>query len=71
GREFFTGQTTDIVLPHDHKKVIGRFHNVTEEVLKNASVSAMEAHKVWSDLSWTVRASILLKAAELISGKYR
>ena len=71
GREFLTGQTTDIVLPHDHQKVIGRFHNVTEEVLKNASASAMEAHKVWSDLSWTVRASILLKAAELISGKYR
>jgi 1-pyrroline-5-carboxylate dehydrogenase len=71
GREFYTGNTTNIILPHDHQKAIGKFHNVTEEVLKNASASAMEAHKVWSDLSWTVRASILLKAAELISGKYR
>ncbi|MCF8367344.1 MAG: L-glutamate gamma-semialdehyde dehydrogenase, partial [Bacteroidales bacterium] len=55
----------------NHRTSIGKFHNVTEKELEIAVKSAMEAHKIWSDLSWTVRASILLKAAELISGKYR
>jgi 1-pyrroline-5-carboxylate dehydrogenase len=71
GKEYFTGNTTDIILPHDNKKLIGKFHNVSEKELEFAVKSAMEAHSIWSDLSWTVRASILLKAAELISGKYR
>ncbi len=71
GKEYFTGNTTEIMLPHNHQKSIGMFHNVTEKELGIAIKSAMEAHLIWSDLSWTVRASILLKAAELISGKYR
>ncbi|MDV7400214.1 aldehyde dehydrogenase family protein, partial [Arthrospira platensis SPKY1] len=71
GKEFYTGNTTDIVLPHNHKKIIGRFHNVTEKELDLAVKAAIDAQKIWSELSWTVRASILLKAAELISGKYR
>lgn len=71
GKEYFTGKTTDVVLPQNHKKVIGRFHNVTEKELDLAVKAAIEAQKIWSELSWTVRASILLKAAELISGKYR
>jgi 1-pyrroline-5-carboxylate dehydrogenase len=33
--------------------------------------SALNAHKIWSNLTWTIRASILLKAADLISTKYR
>lgn len=71
GKEYYTGNTTDIVLPHNHKKIIGRFHNVTEKELDLAVKAAIDAQKIWSELSWTVRASILLKAAELISGKYR
>lgn len=71
GKEYYTGNTTEIILPHNHQKSIGKFHNVTEKELELAVKSAIEAHKIWSDLSWTVRAAILLKAAELISGKYR
>lgn len=71
GKPYYTGMTTDIILPHDHNKKIGQYHNVTEEALDLAVNSALRAHKIWSDLSWTVRASIMLKAAELISGKYR
>jgi 1-pyrroline-5-carboxylate dehydrogenase len=71
GKEYFTGNTTEIILPHNHGKSIGRFHNVTENEIELSIKAATEAHKIWADLSWTVRASILLKAAELISGKYR
>ncbi len=71
GKEYFTGNTTDIIQPHNHRQKLGVYHNVTEKELDIAVNAALEAHKLWSDLSWTVRASILLKAAELISGKYR
>lgn len=71
GKEYYTGDTSEIITPHNHRKSLGRFHNVTAKELDLAVKSAMEAHKIWSDLSWTVRASILLKAAELISGKFR
>lgn len=71
GKEYFTGNTADLIQPHNHRHRLGVYHNVTEKELDIAVSAALEAHKVWSDLSWTVRASILLKAAELISGKYR
>lgn len=71
GKEYFTGNSTEIILPHNHRQSIGKFHNVTEKELELAVKAAKDAHKVWADLSWTVRASILLKAAELISDKYR
>lgn len=71
GKEYYTGNTSNIIQPHNHQHKLGVYHNVTEKELELAVKSALDAHKIWSDLSWTVRASILLKAAELISGKYR
>lgn len=71
GKEYFTGNTTDILMPHDHRKPIGKFHNVGEKELDLAVEAAMSAHKVWSEMPFTSRAAILNKAAELITGKYR
>lgn len=71
GKEYYTGNTSNIIQPHNHQHKLGVYHNVTEKQLELAVKSALDAHRIWSDLSWTVRASILLKAAELISGKYR
>ena len=33
--------------------------------------AALSAHKEWSETDWRVRAAIMLKAADLIAGKYR
>ncbi len=71
GKEFRTGNTANVVSPHDHKKILATYHKATDKEIQLAIKSAMEAKKVWTEISWTVRASILLKAAELISGKYR
>lgn len=51
GKEYYTGNTTEIILPHNHRKSIGKFHNVTEKELEIAVKAAMDAHKIWSDLS--------------------
>lgn len=71
GKEFRTGNTANVVSPHDHKKILATYHKATDKEIQLAIKSAMAAKKVWTEISWTVRASILLKAAELISGKYR
>lgn len=71
GKEIRTAQTGKVCMPHKHSHVLATYYKASESDVDMAIEAAMSAHKVWSDLSWTVRASILLKAAELISGKYR
>lgn len=71
GKEVGTGKTGKVVMPHDHHHVLATYHMATAKEVKLAIDSALEAHKIWSDTDWTVRASILLKVAELISEKYR
>ncbi len=71
GIEIRTLQTGEVRMPHNHSHVLAKYYKATEKEVSEAIDSAMAAHKTWSDLSWTVRASILLKSAELISGKYR
>ncbi len=71
GKEISTGVIENVVMPHNHGVVLAKYHMSTEKEVKLAIDSAMNAHKVWSNLAWTVRASILLKAAELMATKYR
>lgn len=71
GKEYFTGNTTDILMPHDNKNPLGKYHNVGEKELDLAVEAAMKAHREWSEMPYTVRAAILNKVADLISGKYR
>ncbi|NVO21135.1 MAG: L-glutamate gamma-semialdehyde dehydrogenase [Bacteroidetes bacterium] len=71
GKEYRTSQTGTVRMPHNHTHILATYYKATEIEVQFAIESALKAHKIWSDLSWTVRASILLKSAELISGKYR
>ncbi len=71
GKEIFTGKTAKVLSPHDHKKVLATYHIATEKEVNMAIDAAMNTHKYWAELSWIERVSISLKAAELISTKYR
>jgi len=71
GKEIRTGKTKDITMPHNHKKVIGVCHQATVKDIKLAIDSALKAKFMWENISWTERSSIMLRAAELISKKYR
>lgn len=71
GKEIRTGDTGNVCMPHRHSHVLATYHKATEKEVRLAVEAALNAHKIWSDLTWTIRASILLKAAELISTKYR
>lgn len=71
GKEVKTGNIGYITMPHNHKKVLAKYHIAGEKEIQMAIDAALESHKVWANLTWTIRASILLKAAELIGTKYR
>jgi len=71
GKEIRTGKTGKIIMPHDHKHVLGNYHLAGEKETGMAIESALKAHKEWAIVSWVERVSITLKAAELISKKYR
>jgi len=71
GREVLTGDTFEVVMPHHHGHVLAVCHQAGEAEIRQAIVAALEAKKEWENLPWVERASIALKAAELITTKYR
>ncbi len=71
GKEIRTGKTKQLTMPHDHKHVLATYHLATEKEVQMAVDAALIAKEEWMNISWIERASIFIKAAELISKKYR
>jgi 1-pyrroline-5-carboxylate dehydrogenase len=71
GKEIRTGQTGTVRMPHNHGHVLATYHKATEKEVKMAVDAAVAAHEKWAAFSWTERAAITLKAAELIATKFR
>ncbi|HYG37456.1 MAG TPA: L-glutamate gamma-semialdehyde dehydrogenase [Cytophagales bacterium] len=57
--------------PHDHKHILGYFNEGDEGHVEQAVNAALGAKYAWERMSWEQRASIFLKAADLIAGPYR
>lgn len=57
--------------PHDHKHVLAYFHEGDKSHVEQAINAALGAKELWANLDWEYRASIFLKAAELLAGPYR
>ena len=66
GKEIKTGDTDKCVMPHNHKHVLATYHKAGTKEVNAAIDSAMDAHKIWSRMEWHDRASVLLKAADLL-----
>ncbi|MHB0754282.1 L-glutamate gamma-semialdehyde dehydrogenase [Polaribacter sp. M15] len=71
GQEVRTGNTKNITPPHDHQHVVGQYHTAEKKHVDEAIETALAAREAWSSVSWMERASIFLKAAELLAGPYR
>ncbi len=71
GKKISTGDIGKVVMPHNHKHVLALYHKVTPEIVREAIENAIATKPVWEDFPWEERASISIKAAELISKKYR
>ncbi|GAA4511295.1 L-glutamate gamma-semialdehyde dehydrogenase [Sphingobacterium thermophilum] len=70
-KEVRTDKKVKLSPPHDHQHVLGYYSQGTKEHVKEAIDAALAAKKDWENLPWEQRAAIFLKAAELISTKYR
>jgi 1-pyrroline-5-carboxylate dehydrogenase len=65
------GDRVDVVQPHNHRHVLGRLGNSSEEDVAAAIEAARQAAPGWRELSFDDRAAIFLRAADLLSGPWR
>jgi 1-pyrroline-5-carboxylate dehydrogenase len=71
GSEIRTGNRVRIVSPHNLNQTLGYYYLGDENHVKMAIEAALAARERWETMSWEHRASVFLKAAELIAGPYR
>ena len=70
GREIRTPDQGKVVCPHEHSKTLAVFSNAGAPEVEQAIAAALKAKPAWEAMPWQDRASIFLKAADLISRKY-
>lgn len=71
GKEIRTGDIGEVVMPHNHKHVVARYHKVGEKEVNMAIEAALAAKKEWENTPWTERAAIMARIGQLIATKYR
>lgn len=71
GREVRSNRTETIHPPHEHKHTLGTVHLCGQDEVKDAIRAALDARKQWASMPWAERASIFLKAADLLAGPWR
>ncbi len=71
GKEVKTKEEVTINSPQDHKHNLGFYHKGTMKHVDDAIKAALAAKEQWNALGWEQRASIFLKAADLVAGPYR
>ncbi len=71
GEEVRTGNLKVIRPPHEISHILGHYHEGDESHVHQAIEAALAAKESWAGMNWEERAGIFLRAAELISTKYR
>ena len=70
-KEIYTDETSQAVMPHRKDHVLADVAKGGPEHVQQAVDAARKAHAEWSRLPWEERASVFLRAAELLSGPWR
>jgi 1-pyrroline-5-carboxylate dehydrogenase len=71
GKEVRTKNKIAFNPPHEKNHVLGYYYEGEEKHVQQAIEAAMAAKPSWAAMNWENRAAIFLKAADLISTKYR
>jgi 1-pyrroline-5-carboxylate dehydrogenase len=71
GRRVATGRTVEVVMPHEHRHVLAACHQAGPAEVTGAIEAARAAHRTWSRTPWEQRATVFLRAAELLAGPWR
>ncbi|GAA4830905.1 L-glutamate gamma-semialdehyde dehydrogenase [Algivirga pacifica] len=69
--EIRTSDLREFSSPHDHQRVLAKYHYGDKSHVEQAVNAALGARTLWAEMSWEHRASIFLKAADLAAGPYR
>lgn len=65
------GAAVEVVQPHAHAEVLGTLKQSTKKDARDAVAAAADAAPEWRAMSFDDRASVLLKAADLLAGPWR
>ena len=71
GKEVRTGKTYAIRPPHRHRDTIATVHQGDADTVNAAIHAAQAAKGEWAGLPFDARAAVLLRAAELLAGRFR
>ncbi|KAI0337907.1 delta-1-pyrroline-5-carboxylate dehydrogenase 1 [Trametopsis cervina] len=71
GKPVKTGNLAKQPMPHDHARHLCTYHEADAATVQAAIDGALAAKAEWEAMPWNDRAAIFLKAADLVSGKYR
>jgi 1-pyrroline-5-carboxylate dehydrogenase len=71
GKDVTTGNLSQSVMPHDKDHVLADVHQGGAAEVEKAIEAAAEAWEDWHRLPWEERASVFLRAAELLAGPWR
>nr|WP_319569893.1 L-glutamate gamma-semialdehyde dehydrogenase [uncultured Draconibacterium sp.] len=71
GKEVYTDRKVRMFPPHEIAHTLGHYNQGDASHVEMAIDAALEAREEWANLSWQHRASIFLKAADLLAGPYR
>ncbi len=71
GKQVRTGKLGEARMPHKHGHVLASFHEADASHVEQAIAAAIAARQEWGNLPFHERASVFLKAAELLAAKYR
>jgi 1-pyrroline-5-carboxylate dehydrogenase len=71
GKDVKTGTLAQAVMPHDKDHVLADVHQGGPDEVEKAVAAAADAWEDWHRLPWEERASVFLRAAELLAGPWR
>ncbi len=71
GEQLKTDTRKRLFPPHDHQHTLGYYYEGDASHVAQAIDAALGAQPAWENMPWEQRASIFLKAADLIAGPYR
>lgn len=71
GREIRTGNTANVVMPHDHGHVLATYHMAGEAEARAAVEACREAQREWAHWPWEDRLAVFLRAADLLATRWR
>jgi 1-pyrroline-5-carboxylate dehydrogenase len=70
-QQMAAGERIDVIQPHNRASVLGQLGNASDVDVASAIYTAKQAAPGWRELDFEDRASVFLKAADLLAGPWR